>query len=149
MNTEYLNGSDLLVNVGSEAVGHSSTCTISLTSETKDRAVKPLASASSSASMWKEKGVTGLAINIKADGLTVVKETENGFMEVAPDWGKGSAVDVEVYLRGQKEKPIIKGKFIISSMEITGPAQDDTTYSITLDNSGEPDIYPGKEEAAA
>lgn len=145
---EYINGSDLLVDVGGKAVGHSTTCTITMTSETKDRSVKPVATASKSAGLWKNKGVTGLSISIKADGLAVLAETENGYKEVAPSWGKGESVEVVAYDRGDKTKPIIKGKFIIDSLEVTGPAQDDTTYSISLSNDGEPEIYPGKTAAA-
>lgn len=141
---EYINGSDLLVNVGGGAVGHSTTCTVTMNSETKDRAVKPLASLPKSAGLWKQKGVVGLAISIKADGLRVYDESEQGFVEIAPSWGNGSSVPVEVYLRGNKTKPIIKGNFIIASLETTGPAQDDTTYSISLENDGEPEEYPGK-----
>lgn len=140
----YINGSDLLVNVGGGAVGHSTTCTITFNSETKERAVKPLASLPKSAGLWKEKGITGLSISIKADGLRVYDEEEKGFVEVAPQWGNGDVVEVEVYERGLSETPIVKGKFVISSLEVTGPAQDDTTYTISLENAGMPDVYPGK-----
>lgn len=140
----YINGSDLLVNVGGGAVGHSTTCTITFNSETKERAVKPLASLPKSAGLWKEKGITGLSISIKADGLRVYDEEEKGFVEVAPQWGNGDVVEVEVYERGLSETPIVKGKFVIASLEMTGPAQDDTTYSISLENAGVPDVYPGK-----
>lgn len=40
----------------------------------------------------------------------------------------------------------MKGWFIISSLEETSPTQDDATYSISLENDGEPEIYPGKGE---
>lgn len=140
----YINGSDLLVNVGGGAVGHSTTCTITFNSETKERAVKPLASLPKSAGLWKEKGITGLSISIKADGLRVYEETEKGFEEIAPNWGKGDSVEVAVYGRSDDTNPIIKGKFVISSLEMTAPAQDDTTYTISLENAGMPEVYPGK-----
>ena len=34
------------------------------------------------------------------------------------------------------EKPYLKGKFVVSSLERTDPAQDDSTYSISLENDG-------------
>ncbi len=40
----------------------------------------------------------------------------------------------------------IKGNFIIASIEEVSPAQDDATYSISLENDGEPEIYPGKDD---
>lgn len=141
---KYINGSDLLVNVGGKAVGHSTSCQITLSAETKERAVKPLSSLPSQSGLWKDKGITGLAVSISADGLRVQSETEKGFMEIAPDWGKGDTVEVEVYDRGNTSSPILKGNFVITSLEITGPAQDDITYSVSLENAGEPEVYPGK-----
>ena len=141
---KYINGSDLLVNVGGKAVGHSTSCQITLSAETKERAVKPLSSLPSQSGLWKDKGITGLAVSISADGLRVQCETEKGFMEIAPDWGKGDTVEVEVYDRGNTSSPILKGDFVITSLEITGPAQDDITYSVSLENAGEPEVYPGK-----
>ena len=141
---KYINGSDLLVNVGGKAVGHSTSCQITLSAETKERAVKPLSSLPSQSGLWKDKGITGLAVSISADGLRVQSETENGFMEIAPDWGKGDTVEVEVYDRGNTSSPILKGNFVITSLEISGPAQDDITYSVSLENAGEPEVYPGK-----
>ena len=40
----YVNGSDLLMTIGEKACGHCTSHTTTYTSETKDRAVKPLAS---------------------------------------------------------------------------------------------------------
>lgn len=74
----------------------------------------------------------------------MVNEEENGYDELAPKWGKGEVVEVECFKRANDANPYIKGDFVITSMEETSPAQDDTTYSISLENSGEPDIYPGK-----
>ena len=45
----YVNGSDLLLKVGGKAIGHCTTHTTTFNTETKDRSVKPVASASISA----------------------------------------------------------------------------------------------------
>ena len=140
----YVNGSDLLLNVGGKAIGHCTTHTTTYNSETKDRAVKPVATAKKSAGLWKGKGVTGLSISISAEGLRYYGETENGFVQIAPMWGKGQSVQVQAFEREGDTKPYVKGKFVISSLEETSPAEDDATYRGQLDNDGEPDIYPGK-----
>lgn len=145
---EYINGSDLLIKVGGKATGHSTSHTVTFNSETKDRAVKAEASKPKSAGLWKQKGVTGLSISISAEGLRVYEETENGYEEIAPSWGKGQSVEVECFERGKTEA-YLKGKFIIASMETSAPAQDDVTYSISLENDGEPEVYPGKETVSA
>lgn len=142
--SEYINGSDLLLKVGGKAIGHCTTHTVTFNSETKDRAVKPEASKGKSSGLWKGKGVTGLSISISAEGLRFYDEKENGYDEIAPKWGKGESVEVEAFERGNDTKPYVKGNFIISSLEETSPAQDDATYSISLENDGEPETYPGK-----
>lgn len=140
----YINGSDLLLKVGEGAVGHCTTHTTTYNSETKERAVKPEASLGKQSGLWKDKGITALSISISAEGLRFYEETESGYEEVTALWGKGQSVDVEAFERGEDETPYLKGKFVITSIEETAPAQDDVTYTINLENDGEPTIYPGK-----
>lgn len=147
MDTGYINGSDLLLMVGGKAVGHCTSHTLTFNSETKDRAVKPVASAGKSSGLWKGKGVTGLSISISAEGLRFYDETENGHEQVAPLWGKGDSVEVKAFKRGSDTAPYLVGKFVIATLEETSPAQDDATYSISLENDGEPETYPGKTPA--
>lgn len=153
----YVNGSDLLLFVGGKAVGHCTSHTLTFNSETKDRNVKPAASQGAQAGLWKGKGVTGLSISISAEGLRFYNETENGFDEIAAKWGVGQSVKVKAYQRGENgvvetgngaSEPYVEGDFIIASIEETSPAQDDATYSVTLENDGEPDVYPGKGETS-
>lgn len=146
--TGYINGSDLLLELDGKAVGHCTSHTLTFNSETKDHAVKPLASAAKSSGLWKGKGVTGLSISISAEGLRFYEETENGHEQIAPLWGKGDSVEVKAFKRGSDAAPYVAGKFVITSLEETSPAQDDATYTVNLDNDGEPDTYPGKTAAS-
>lgn len=158
----YINGSDLLLLVDGKPIGHCTTHTITFNSDTKERTVKPLASKGAGKGLWKGKGVSGLSISISAEGLRFYSETEGGYEEIAPKWGAGSAVTVKAYKRGEtgltagtdgtvtpSESDIyVQGKFVITSLEETSAAEDDATYTVNLENDGEPDVYPGKEEAA-
>jgi predicted secreted protein len=146
--SNYVNGSDLLLSVGGKAIGHCTTHTLTFNSETKDRAVKPLSAKAKTAGLWKEKGVTSMSISVSAEGLRFYNETENGYEQLAALWGKGQSVEVLGFQRGSDDSPYLKGKFVISSIEETSPAQDDATYTINLENDGEPDVYPGKEATA-
>lgn len=139
--TGYANGSDMLCYIDSMAVGHCSTHTVTFTSETKDRAVKPVASKGLSAGLWKGKGVTGLSISILAEGFVFYEETESGYRSIAGKWKEGMSVTVKCMERENSEKPYLVGKFVIASLERTDPAQDDATYSITLENDGEPSVF--------
>lgn len=140
----YINGSDLLLKIGEGAVGHCTTHTLTFNSETKERAVKPAATNGKQSGLWKGKGITALSISITAEGLRFYEETESGFEDISALWGKGQSVDVEAFEREGDEEPYLKGNFVIASIEETSPAQDDATYTVNLENDGEPEVYPGK-----
>lgn len=135
----YCNGSNMLLYLGEDAFGHCTTHTATMNSETKDRAVKPLATKAKTNGMWKEKGVTGLSIAISAEGLIYDGETEASYGKMMAAWKSGQPVKIKCMQRGNSQKPYLAGSFIISSLERTDPAQDDSTYTINLDNNGEPD----------
>lgn len=145
---DYIRGKDLLLQVGGKCVGHCSTHTITFNSETKERAVKPAAAEGKKAGMFKKKSVNMLSISVSAEGLRVYNESENGFEEISALWGKGQSVDLIAFKRENDETPYLKGKFVITSIEETSSAEDDATYSVSLENDGEPEVYPGKEAAA-
>jgi len=135
--TGYCNGSDMLLSVGGKAIGHCTTHTLTCNSETKDRAVKPVASAAISAGLWKGKGVVGLSISISAEGLHNYDEEENGYKILLGLWKEGKSVAVTCFERESDESPYASGNFVITSLEKTDPAQDDSSYSISLENDGE------------
>ena len=137
--TGYCNGSDMLLYVGGKAVGHCTTHTTTMNSETKDRSVKPVATAGISAGLWKGKGVTGLSISIKADALVFYGETEGGYKALFSAWKAGKSVQVKCMERENADKPYLQSNFVIASLERTDPAQDDSTYSVSLENDGEPE----------
>ena len=136
--TGYCNGSDMLLYVGGKAVGSCTTHTATFNSETKERAVKPVATASISGGRWKKKGVVGLSYSISAEGLVFYDETESGYKELFALWKAGKSVEVKCMERDNSNKPYLVGNCVIASLERTDPAQDDATYSISLENDGEP-----------
>ena len=133
----YCNGSDMLLYIDGKAVGHCTTHTTTINSETKDRAVKPAASKGISAGLWKNKGVVGLSVSISAEGLVFYQETESGYKSCLALIGKGQSVEVKCMERENTDKPYLSGKFVIASLERSDAAQDDATYSISLENDGE------------
>lgn len=135
--TGYCNGSDMLLYVGGKAVGHCTTHTTTINSETKDRAVKPVATKGISAGLWKNKGVTGLSVSISAEGLVFYQETESGYKSCLALIAAGQSVEVKCMERGSSDQPYLTGKFVVASLERTDAAQDDSTYSISLENDGE------------
>lgn len=136
----YCNGSDMLLYVNGKAVGSCTTHTTTFNSETKERAVKPVASAPLSSGLWKKKGVVGLSYSISAEGLVFYDETECGFKTLFALWKAGKPVTVKCMERDNSDEPYLEGGCVITSLERTDPAQDDSTYSISLENDGEPTI---------
>lgn len=136
--TGYCNGSDMLLFVGGKAVGSCTSHTTNFNSETKDRAVKPVASATIAGGLWKGKTIVGLSYSISAEGLVFYNETENGFKELFKLWKAGKPVEVKCLERENSENPYLVGQCVISSLEATSPAGDDATYSISLENDGAP-----------
>jgi len=147
--SNYINGSNLLLMVGTKCIGHCTSHTLTFNSESKERAVKPVQSATATTGLWKAKGVTGLSISISAEGLRYTGETENGYTELSELWGAGAPVTVKAFARGSDTDPYLQGNFVITSIEETSPAQDDTTYSISLENDGEPTVYPGSDSSGS
>lgn len=137
--TGYVNGSDILLYIGGKAIGHCTSHTMTCNSETKERAVKPVASKGISSGLWKGKGVVGLSISISAEGLRFYNETEMGFKGVFKEWIKGKSVQVKCMERENTDTPYLAGNFVIVSCEESAPAQDDATYSVSLENDGEPE----------
>lgn len=135
----YTNGSDLLLYVNGKAVGSCTSHTSTFNSETKDRAVKPVASKPISSGLWKRKGVIGLSYSISAEGLRFYDETECGFKELFKLWKAGKSVKVKCMEREKAEDPYLVGDCVITSLEESAPAQDDATYSLNLENDGEPE----------
>ena len=133
----YVNGSDLLLYIDGKAMASCTSHTTTFNSETKDRAVKPVASASLSAGLWKQKGVIGLSYSISGEGLRFYNETECGYKDLLRLWKAGKSVEVKCMER-DSTTPYLVGKCVIASIEETAPAQDDATYSVSLENDGEP-----------
>ncbi|WP_294610877.1 phage tail tube protein [uncultured Bacteroides sp.] len=136
--TGYCNGSDMLLYVDGKAAGSCTSHTTTFNSETKERAVKPVASAGISSGLWKKKGVIGLSYSISSEGLVFYDETECGFKDLFKLWKAGKSIEIKCMERENSEKPYLVGKCVIASLERTDPAQDDSTYSISLENDGEP-----------
>jgi len=139
MKTGYVNGSDMLLYVEGHAVGHCTSHTATFNSETKDRAVKPVATAAIASGLWKGKGVVGLSVSVSADGLRFYNETECGFKTLLTLWKAGKPVTLKCVER-EGEDPYMEGGFVISSLEETSPAQDDASYKVSLENDGEPTV---------
>lgn len=131
----YKEGQDLLLgfeeNSGFVALGHSTGCKISRSSETGERITKE-----TGAGKFKEKYVKALSVTISAEGFQYDYGTaaERGYPKLKSIWKSATPVDLRWHERGSSEYE--HGKFIITSLEDDGQAGDDRKYSVTFENSG-------------
>lgn len=137
---KYVNGSDMLLYFGEKAVGHCTSHTITYNSETKNHAVKPVASADSDDGLWEEKSVSGLSFSGKSDSLMFYNETEFGFKEALAAWAAGEPITVKCCRRKNDTKPYLTGPVVITSIEEGNPARDDSTFSLSFESAGKPTI---------
>lgn len=137
-------GEDLLVSYNGKAVGHCTTHTVNVQTETAERTVKPpLSQPISAKSKFTTKTITKITVQVTAEGLVAVNDYENNYTAALGALMEGDVVEVKCYKRSATEgtpTAYLSGNFVISSLSLTAGAGSDATYSITLDNSG-PVVY--------
>ena len=143
MPTGYIHGSNLLIFVGGKAIGHCSSCSINHNTESKERAVKPPASqAAGNTGKWTEKSITKLSESLSAEGFCFYDEAECGYSDLVKLWQAAQPVQVKYSHRGEEATKYRSGNFVITSIEQTRPADDDASYSVSLESSGEVKDFP-------
>ena len=149
----YIHGSNMIVFVGNKALGHCSSCEIQDQSETKSRAIKVLpdyggqveqdpdlktgdGEDTSKDGLWEEKSVSKRTVSINADCFVCENETGSTYDELVALMDAGEPVKVKYAHAGEQDSKYRVGKFIITSLQRTDPADDDSSYTISLENSG-------------
>lgn len=138
MSNSVLNGIDLILSVGGNALGYSTGCKISTSTETGERVTKE-----ASAGKWKEKYVKSFSETISADGVVLTDGTTDmpTYDQLKAMQMAGVAVEASYSVRdvgGREGKDTdgYKGSYIITSLELDGQAGDDAKYSVQLENCG-------------
>lgn len=142
---EYMSGSNVLFTVGGKGLGHSTTHTVTYSTETKKRGVKPPVKENTKKALFSGKGVTEMSISVHGEGFRYKGEEELSLDEIRKLWGIGRSVELSCFEREGDATPYLKGKFVISKVEETSPAQDDATFTVDFENDGEPEVYPGQD----
>lgn len=138
MDKKVLEGSDLILSLGNKALGYSTGCKITTSTETGERQTKE-----ASAGKWKEKYVKSFSEAISADGFVL---SDGGADSPTYDQLKamqlsGDPVDVAYSVRktDTREGDATKGytgKYLITSLELDAQSGDDSKYSLNLENCG-------------
>ena len=137
--SDIINGSDVLVHINSgtvllpvwKPVAHQTSCSISNSSTTKERIKK-------STGLWKGKKVTGLTVTIKCDALASY-DADGGYDVLNGLWKAAAEILIKYCGTETEGKKYEEGLFVITSLERNDAAQEDSTMSVTFENSGEVD----------
>ena len=137
-NHSVLDGTDLILSVGTKALGFSTGCKVSTSVETGERGTKE-----ASSGKWKEKYVKSFSEEISAEGMVLTDgDTDTPTYDELKDMQlKGEPIEAAYAIRdGDKRTGKTdggyKGRYIITSLELDGQAGDDSKYSVKLENSG-------------
>ena len=133
-NYKVLDGTDLLLSVGGKALGYSTSCKISTSTETGERITKEAATA-----RWKQAYVKSFSETITADGLVLTNSDAEKptYKELKALQLAGEPVIAAYYQRSSDGGSIAyNGKYIITKLDIDATAGEDAKYSIELQNSG-------------
>lgn len=145
----YMNGSNVLFTVGGKGLGHSTTHSVTYNTETKERGVKPPVKEKAKKALFSGKGVVKMSISVHGEGFRYKGEEELSLDDIRKLWGVGQSVELSCFEREGDATPYLKGKFVISKVDETSPAQDDATFTVDFENDGEPEVYPGQDAAAS
>lgn len=138
----YINGSDMLLAIGTKCVGHCTSHKTNYSSDTTTHQVKaPESESEAGVALFPEESVTGLAITIDFEGLAHNEEEETSMGELRMAWRAGKPVTAKCFKRGNKTSPYLEGSFIITSFSEDYPAQQDTTFSGSLKITGAPTTF--------
>lgn len=146
---EYMSGSNVLFTVGGKGLGHSTTHTVTYSTETKKRGVKPPVKEKTKKALFSGKGVTEMSISVHGEGFRYKGEEELSLDDIRKLWGIGRSVELSCFEREGDAAPYLKGKFVILKVEETSPAQDDATFTVDFENDGEPEVYPGQDSTVS
>lgn len=146
---DYMNGSNVLFTVGGKGLGHSTTHSVTYNTETKERGVKPPVKEKTKNALFSGKGVTKMSVSVHGEGFRYKGEEELSLDDIRKLWGIGQSVELSCFEREGDATPYLKGKFVITKVEETSPAQDDATFTVDFENDGEPEVYPGQDGTAS
>lgn len=138
MTKSVLDGTNLILGVGGKALGFSTGCKVSTSTETGERVTKEAASGK-----WKEKYVKSYSESISAEGCVLTDgDSETPTYDQLKEMQlNGEPVEANYSIRdgdGRNGKTTggYKGNYIITSLELDGQAGDDAKYSVQLENCG-------------
>lgn len=124
----YKDGTDLILSLNGVAMGYASSCKISDSAETGERVTKEKGSGK-----FKETYVKSVSEQITCDGFEAT-DSRTTYSYLKDLMLTGTPVTL-TYCHVDETQGY-QGTFIITQLDLDGPAGDDEKYSLTFANSG-------------
>ena len=122
-----VNGADLLVYVGGSLIAHATSCSLDLSMATRDISTK-------SSAGWSAKGAGQRNWSVSGDGLYAFDATY-GFSELMALITNRTSVTLKVATVDPLNDRYT-GTAFLTSLSMSAPNEDNTTYSFTFEGSG-------------
>jgi len=132
--TGIINGTDMLVYVDSVAIAHSTSCTLNLTSATRDVSSKTSAGVTNREYGKRDWSVTG-------DGLYQFT-TSNNFSDLFSLYANRTKVTIRVSTETADNK-YYEGEAVLTSLNATFPSEENSTFTYTFEADGDITEYTG------
>lgn len=143
MDEDYISGADILVGIDGKDCGHCTNNTITISTETKERTVKPPRTQASSGALFKEKSVKTISVSVNCEGLHFYPESSSGYEAILAKVKAGATVTLKAFRRvgglTANQDPttyLFSGPFVCTSLELSAAAGDDATWKATFENAG-------------
>lgn len=124
----YKDGTDLILSLNGVAMGYAASCKISDSAETGDRVTKEQGSGK-----FKETYVKSVSEQITCDGFEAT-DSRTTYSTLKDLMLTGTPVTLNYCHVGEDKG--YQGTFVITQLDLDGPAGDDEKYSLTFANSG-------------
>jgi len=125
-----VNGTDLRIYMGGVAIGHATTCSLDLTRETRETLTKDAPGGG-----WATAEVGRKSATLSTDGMFSYDTSNKKFSDLFTAFDNGTLLLLR-FTTDENGDTYWQGSGYITSLNLSAPVEDNTTYSATFTVNG-------------
>ena len=125
-----VNGTDLRIYMGGVAIGHATTCSLDMTRETRETLTKDAPGGG-----WATAEVGRKSATLSTDGMFSYDTTNKKFSDLFTAFDNGTLLLLR-FTTDETSDTYWEGSGYITSLNLSAPVEDNTTYSATFTVNG-------------
>ena len=125
-----VNGTDLRIYMGGVAIGHATTCSLDMTRETRETLTKDAPGGG-----WATAEVGRKSATLSTDGMFSYDTTNKKFSDLFSAFDNGTLLLLR-FTTDENGDTYWQGSGYITSLNLSAPVEDNTTYSATFTVNG-------------